>query len=156
MKSLLGNNKFKFLLTGERFKDNEFEPTVTGVSIPGVTVGIIEQPNTIRQLFRPGNSLIYDDLRITFSLREDLSDWLTIYDWLIEMRDNNRENIKELFSDANLVLLTNKNNPNMVFNFENIFPTTLDPIDLELEDNDSPIMCSAMFKFINLKILRGV
>jgi hypothetical protein len=156
MKSLLGSNKFKFLLTGERFEKNEFEPTVTGIVIPGLTLGIIPQPNPIRQLERPGDSLVFDELRITFSLREDLSDWLTIYNWMLDIRDKQKMKIKEIFSDANLILMTNKNNPNLVFNFINLFPTTLDQFDLSLEDNDSPIVCSASFKFLDVNILRGV
>ncbi len=156
MKSLLGNNKFKFILTGSRFKDNEFEPTIVGVTLPGVMMGVIPQPNMVRRVERPGDSLEYDDLRINFSLREDMSDWLTIYNWLTDMRDHKDAKFKEIFSDANLVLLTNKNNPNLVFNFEGVFPISLDQIDFTTDNNDSPMLCSANFKFISFKILTNI
>ena len=153
MKNMFSSNKFKFVLTGERFKNNDFEPVVSATNIPGMQLGMIPQPNPIRKIERPGDSLDFDSLVVGFQVQEDFSDWLTIFNWILELRDMKKTNIKELFSDASLVLLSNKNNPNIVFNFENIFPVSISPLQLELGTNDSPLLCDVEFKFISMKVL---
>ena len=156
MKSLLGITKFKFLLTGERFENNEFEPTIVGANVPGLEMGTVQQPNPMRIIHRPGDSLEFDDLRIMLQPREDLSDWLTIYQWMIDMRNHSNMDVKEIFSDANLVILTNKNNPSLVLNFENIFPTSLQEIDLNYEHVPDPINYQVTFKYLTFKVLSNI
>jgi hypothetical protein len=152
MKSLLGNNKFKFILTGERFINNEFEPTVTGINIPSISIGTVEQPSLVRGINRPGDSLEFGDLSISFQVREDLHDWLTIYQWMIDIREVTEAKFKFIVCDADIILLTNKNNTLIDFKFENIYPTSLDDIQLSTEDNSSPITCSATFRYVSMKI----
>ena len=151
MKNLLGTNKFKFLLTGERFKDNDFEPTIVSVNFPSISLGMVMQPNPIRSMKRPSESFEYDPLMIEFLIQEDMSDWLTIYDWLTDMRDPKKQNSGDIYTDASLVLMSNKNNPNIIFKFEDIYPSELSSFPLtNNSDNQEPIICTATFNFLKM------
>lgn len=151
MKNLLGSNKFKFSIVGSRFKNNDFEPMIYSINIPGINLGNLLQPTTIRGLNRPGDSLEFNDLNITFLLQENLSDWLTMFNWIIDCRNPTRENIEEIYTDGILTILTNKNNPSIIFTFERMYPYVISDIPLSNSEALPSIQCDVSFKFINMK-----
>jgi hypothetical protein len=146
MENFLTANKFKFVLTSGRFKDNLFEPMIQSVNIPGLQLGIWSQGTSIIPIERPGDSVIFNDLNISFILREDMEDWKTILQWLQDMRDFKENNFEEIFSDGSLVLLTNKNNTNLIINFEDLWPYNLTDIFFNNESTE-PLTCEVSFKY---------
>lgn len=157
MKDFLGNNKFAFTFSGKRFENNEFQPMIQSINIPGVNSGVLNLGTSIRQLPYPGDSLEYDELTAEFVVREDLRDWETIFNWLNDIRDPRNSKIEFIFSDASLVLLTNKNNPNLIIELENIFPITLGPVQMNTNTDDSEVLtCQVSFKFHAMKLIRSV
>lgn len=151
MKNLLGSNKFKFNIIGSRFKNNEFDPMIYSINIPGITLGNIVQTTSMRGLNRPGDSLEFNDLNITFILQENLSDWLTIFNWIMDCRNPTRENIEEIYTNGILNILTNKNNPSITFTFERMFPYSISDIPLSNAEALPSIQCDVSFKYINMK-----
>ena len=149
--NILTSNKFKFVLTGTKFKNNKFELMVTSANIPGMQLGLVNQGTSVRIIERPGDSLIFNDLTVTFIVGENLEDWKTIFDWIVEMRDSMNPDFKEMYSDASLVLLTNKNNPNVVVNFMDIFPYNLTDVFMN-NNSDNLITCEVSFKYKNFTI----
>jgi len=136
-KNLFTANKFMFSLSGTRFIDNEFDLTITNISIPGIELGIIEQPSQIRTIKRPGDSLIFTDINMEFHITEDFTEWITIVDWMKALRDFREAGFdNDVLSDGKLVLLTNKNNPNIVMTFYGMFPISIAEIDLNLASTE--------------------
>jgi hypothetical protein len=157
-KNFFTGNKFKFSITGERFKDNEFDVMVTSLNIPGFQIGVIERATTIRTLKFPGDALNYNDLTVEFIVSENLEEWITIFQWMHDLRDSTIEKFNNtLVADASLVLLTNKVNPNIVISFEDIFPFDLTEIPLQLEITDpDPVRVTASFKYQDMKIITEI
>ena len=149
--NLYSPNKFKFNLTGERFKDNYFDPTISGLNLPGIQLGTIPQGTSIRQIDRPGDSIVFNDLTIEFLITEDFKEWITIYDWMDDLREFNQTGIdNSILSDAKLVLLTNKSNPNIIITFRDIFPYDLSDLDLTFNTSDvETLRGTVSFKYIN-------
>ena len=153
----LSSSMFKFILTGEKFKDNKFNDLVTGINVPGMQLGIVNQGTPIHQLERPGDSISYNDLSIEFLVGEDLSGWYQIFQWLYELRNFNAMQFdNSLVVDASIVLLTNKSNPNKTLLFKNIFPYNLSDIQMSSGSELENISCEATFKFDEVQLIETV
>ena len=157
-KNFFVGNKFKFTITGSRFKDNEFDVMITGLTVPGLTLGLVPHPTSIRQLELPGDSVTFNDIEFEFIISENLEEWVTIYNWMQDLRNfsKNRFN-NDIVADGSLILLTNKNNTNIALNFEGMFPYNLSDIPLSLNVTDGePVLCTATFKYLDYKLLTNV
>jgi hypothetical protein len=157
-KNFFVGNKFKFTLTGSMFKDNEFDIMITGMNIPGIQLGLINHGTHVRQLELPGDSIVFNDLSFEFIVSEDLEEWITIYNWMQNLRDFSIDKFdNDVLSDGSLILLTNKINPNVVLNFEGMFPYNLSDVPLSLNVSDGePVLCEATFKYLDYKLLSNV
>ena len=148
-KNLFSTNKFKFFLTGERFKGNQFDLTITGINIPGIQLGIIPMGTHVRQIDRPGDSITFSDLTIEFLITEEFTEWLEIFNWMSDLRDFQETSFdNSITSDGHLVLLTNKSNTNISMTFTDMFPFSLDDLALSLTATDGEsIKGTCTFKF---------
>ncbi len=157
-KNLFLNNKFKFTLTGERFNDNEFDVVITGLNIPGLQLGVIGQPSTIRNIERPGDSIIFNDLSIEFLITENFEEWIIMYNWFNDLRDFSKMTFdNSIVADGMLILLTNKNNPNIGLKFINMFPYNLSDIVLSYNVSEGePLVGEATFKYTDLEFIENV
>ncbi len=154
VKNLFSSNKFKFNLTGERFKGNNFDLTVTGLNIPGIQLGIVPIGTSIRQIERPGDNITFNDLTVEFLITEDFDEYIEIYNWMNDLRNfKQTEFDNTILSDGKLILLTNKSNPNIIFTFIDIFPVDLNDLDLTLNTADGEsVRGSVTFKFLDFTI----
>ena len=157
-KNLFSSNKFKFNLTGSRFKDNEFDITITGMNVPGIQLGTVEQHSTIRTIERPGDSLSFSDITMEFLITENFDEWIVLFDWLTDLRDPTIDYFdNSIVSEGKLILLTNKSNPNVVLTFENMFPIELADLDLTLNTADGePVRGSATFKYTEMTLNKTI
>jgi len=149
----LAQNKFKLV-----FKRL---PNVTyfgqEVNIPGVSMTPIESPSPVNNLPLGGNKVRYEELQINFIVDEDLRNYLEIHDWIVgigapqtpqqfqELIKTNPYNIRmndreyNIFSDASLIIVTNVMQPNVTFNFKNIFPISLSSIPFTTKDASTQV-----------------
>jgi hypothetical protein len=82
---------------------------------------------------------------IEFSINENLSSWLVIYEW---MRDNTTGNFRYKNVDAIVTVLSNMNNPKLRVKYSNVFPTTLGDIEFDTRlSAEEHISVSATFRF---------
>ena len=51
-------------------------------NIPDITLGIAEQPTYLRDIPIPGDKIQFGDLRITFLVDEDLTNFMEIQNWI--------------------------------------------------------------------------
>lgn len=153
-KNLFSSNKFKFLLTGSRFKDNQFDLTVTGINVPGIQLGTIVHNTSIRPIDRPGDSTTFSDLTIEYLLTENFEEWIVLQEWINSLRDFSQNTFDNtILSEGKLILLTNKFNSNLSLTFENLFPFDVGDIDLSLNVADGePVRGSVSFKFSEMKV----
>ena len=108
-----------------------------------------------------GDKLTFEQMTMNFYVNEDLSNYLEVYSWLISLGfpDNYKQfNLKESSlnfaanesrtSDMNLILETNKSNPNFSVVFKDAFPVSLGSIELDTAATSlEPIVVDATFAY---------
>lgn len=155
----INNSQFRFVIT----KLPTVEYFVTSVNLPQISLSGEAEINTpFKQISFGGDTVIYEDLNVEFLVDEDLKNWLEINDWIKGIgfprtRDQYKTELansvqfpQSIYSDAILVILTNKNNPNLQVTFENIFPTQLSGLQFTTQGTDTEVLkATANFKFTN-------
>ena len=131
------------------------------VNIPGMVLGTALQPTPFSDIPIEGEKLTFDQLNVTFLVDEDLQNYQEIYSWLLSMGfpDNFTQftSLKSppvssatdsIKSDMNIMVHTNKSNPNYNIGFKDVFPIALGPINFSAAATTlDPIAVSASFLF---------
>jgi hypothetical protein len=160
----------KFLMSFDRLPTMAY--FCTEVNIPGVSTGAAVQVTPFIDAPIPGDKMVYDNFEIDFIVDEDLLGWEEILKWIkgyafpesfdqyknLSMQDRiQMGNPKPQYSDATLIAYSNKNNPIMQFQFQDIFPISVSDIKFDTKlDATNVISASAKFRFTNYTIVRTV
>ncbi len=125
---------------------------VQRASIPGVNLGDIQIPTPFTPLAVPGN-VKYDPLMIDFLINEDLSTYLEIFNWMVEL--GNPYDFSTYDSteyDARLLVLDNSKRNILDVSFHSTFPVSLSPVNFDTTFLEpSPITATVMFSFNSMK-----
>ena len=138
-------------------------------SIPGITAGIVTVETPFKDIPMIGDKLTYDNLSITFIVDEYLENYITLHNWMKGIGfPTSREEFrtfrdvtsntpaggkapsvdlvgsavpdKAMYSDAHLMVLSNKNNPIIEIDFHNIFPISLGALEFTQTATDVEYM----------------
>jgi len=140
------------------------------VNVPGVTLGEVIQPTPLLDLKLPGDKLTYDPLVLNFIVQENLANYIEIYNWLFKIghpetldsyrsiaRANpNLSNKANIYSDATLLILSNKYNPVAKVTFIDVYPTALSPLTYDASITDvTPITtdCTINYSYYKLEAI---
>jgi|TARA_B100000768_G_C11140753_1_gene315973 hypothetical protein len=150
----------------------------TAANIPGINMGEAIFPTPFKDIGIMGDKLTFENLEITFIVDEFLENYRSLHEWMSaigfpkdrkQFRDF-RSNISNtpsasintpstervgattsanaLFSDANLIVLSNKNNPILQIDYQNIYPVALSAIQFSQDSTDVQyITASATFSY---------
>jgi len=93
----------------------------------------------------------YDDLNIRFLIDEDLSNYVSLFKWInkngVALEGSTNDEVE--YANAQLVILTNAMNANVVINFNNVYPVSLSGVDFDSGSNDIEYMsASVTFKYL--------
>lgn len=122
---------------------------IQSVNIPGVTIGDSSRNYSTGKASIPGDDLEYNELSITFIIDESLNGWREIYNWIRglaptsigknDMETDTSNQYKSLMdsnhgilSDATLILHTNLSNPNIKFEFKDVYPLSLGDMEMNV------------------------
>ena len=132
------------------------------VNVPGVILGETEEASPFMNNPLEGDTLTFESLTIGFILDEDMQNYIEIYNWLsalgfpksydqfasLKRAENFPSETDSLYSDINIMLLTNKNNPNYQVTFHDIFPTSLGSLNFDAAATTlEPIVVDVTFNF---------
>jgi len=132
------------------------------VNIPSIALGNAILPTHFSHVPVEGDRLTFENLNIGFYVNEDLSNYMELYNWLISIGfpdefpqfNLNGDAISSptafgtLKSDMNVIIQTNKTNPNYNVTFKDAFPTSLGAIPLDATATDmQPIVVDATFAY---------
>jgi len=129
-------NSFKVELLSERYKS--LNNSIVDTSIPGLSIGTSDYPTAKKTLIVPGTNTTIEELRLTFMLDEDYTNWRLVYSWL-----NNLSSFSELnddftdITDIGIHILNNKLNHEFVIQLEDCFPISLSEIPLNSQINST-------------------
>ena len=131
--------------------------TVTA-NLPGISMDTVTVPNPFKDIPTVGEKLSYENLSITFLVDEYLENYISLHNWMTgigfptdrqefrtfrDVTSNTPASGKTpptdlvgkaipdraLYSDAYLMVLSNKNNAIVEVDFQNIFPISLGGLD---------------------------
>ena len=123
------------------------------VNIPGISLANTIQSTPFANIPIEGDVLEFEDMSISFIVDENLQNYLEMYNWLHSLGfperysqyDNETSDIK---SDVNIIIHTNKSNPNYSIVFKDVFPVALGVINFDTNNTDlEPIIVDATFKY---------
>ena len=158
-KNFLNPTGFKFILN--RAPKVVFFSNQT--NIPGLNLGVAEQPTYLTDIPLPGDKLQFQDLTLRFLVDEDLENYLEIQHWLRGL--GFPDSLKEIYDwqrsnpnapdgplnytcDGTLNVLSSSNTPNFKVKFLDMFPTSLSDLDFDATDSDIDYLtASVTFKY---------
>ena len=141
----------------------------TAVNLPGISLGISQQPTPFKNIPIMGDKLEYENLTLTFIVDEYLENYVSLHNWMKGIgfpttrqefrtfRDVTSNTPasgktqpvdlvgkaipdKALYSDAYLMVLSNKNNPIVEISFHDIFPVSLGALEFTQSVTDIEYM----------------
>ena len=146
-------------------------------NLPGITLPVATYPTPFKDISLMGEKLDYANLSISFIVDEYLENYISLHNWMVGIGfPENREQFRTfrdvtsktpadggtptvdrignatadraLYSDAFIQILSNKNNPIVEVNFENVFPISLSALDFTQTATDVEYMiASAEFAY---------
>lgn len=144
---LLSPNAFTFSVN----RSKEITYSCRDVLLPGLSIGQTEVPNpTEKMWFLPGDTVMFDDLILSFLVDEDMLNWYVLFDWIKQCAVTDTQ----LVSDGTLDILTNNNNANLKVVFQDLYPTSLTQIDFStMATEQEPVVATATFKYLQYDIM---
>lgn len=153
-RSFLSNNKFDFILK----RIPNFTYLVQGVNLPGLALQSSSINTPFSAVSIPGNQITFGSLSLTFMVDEDMQSWLELYNWIVQLGNPKGYNkigtltgkpgsINSITSDATLFIKSNANNPNLRFDFVDVYPTELGEMSFTTTDNQEFVTSTATFNY---------
>ncbi len=139
-------------------------------SIPSISVGVVNVETPYKDIPIIGDKMEYDNLTITFIVDEYLENYISLHNWIRGIgfpterqeyrtfRDVTSNTPasgkavpspdivgaavpdKAMYSDAYLMVLSNKNNPIIEIDFQNLFPVSLGALEFTQNATDVEYM----------------
>ena len=138
-------------------------------NVPGISAGVVTRATPFKDIPIVGDKLTYENLSITFQVDEYLENYVSLHNWMKGIGfPTNREEFrtyrdvtsntpasgktpatdlvgkavpdKALYSDAYLMVLSNKNNPIVEVNFKDVFPVSLGGLEFTQSVTDIEYM----------------
>ena len=141
---------FKFTLN----RTNKVAFFGTTANIPGISLGVAEQPTYLRDIPVPVDKMSFDDFSLRFMVDENLENYMEIQKWirgigypesLEQIYDFQKTNPNlsqpegsqiNLFCDATLIILNSSNLGNFKVKFKDLFPISLTTLEFDAADRD--------------------
>jgi hypothetical protein len=141
---------FKFILN----RAPEVAFFSNAANIPGITLGIANQSNYLRDIPQPGEKLDFDDFNLRFLVDEDLANYNEVSKWMrglgfpeslkeIYNLQNENPNLNQpgktqlnLYSDGTLTVYNSTYNPNFKIKFRDMFPYSLTTLEFDATNSD--------------------
>jgi hypothetical protein len=155
MPSFSPANKFSLVIgigpDSEKYLD--FSRSVVEVNIPGCNLGLLEQPTSIRAIHRPGDSLDFNDVTATFLVSEELTEWISMLNWILHNRNATEFRGDVLELPMCLTIMTNSNLPAIRIQMEGCFPYILSDINYSVQiDTIQRVTSSVTFKVQSISV----
>lgn len=129
----------------------------TEANVPGLTLPPIPYMTPLSTVQVPGETLVFDDFQVRFLIAEDFSNYEAVFNWMVGLgfpeshdqyrsflRNSNtnqpqvqaKDQLIKGFSDGVLQVLNSSNNPSKTIRFVDMYPTSLNSLQLDTTYND--------------------
>lgn len=136
------------------------------VNLPAITLGEPMFGTPFTPIPIPGETMTFGDLTVQFLVDEDMLNFKALQGWLYGLGfptdyqqyvnfqkldtvvGGTNTDLTRNYSDASLFILTNNNTENIIVNFKNVFPTSLESLTFTGVDTDvNYLIGNATFRF---------
>ena len=139
------------------------------INVPGMTLGVANQSNYLRNIPTPGDMLDFEDLELTFFVDENLQNYLEIDKWMrglgfpeslteiyaLQDDGKGRESM-DILSDATLTINNNQMEPTFRVQFKDLFPFYLSALEFNSQVGDVEFLQARVgFKYLIYNIEPG-
>ena len=132
-------NPIGFILKLEKFEGTDF--FCQTANVPDVSMPTTEVASPFRNLpIIPGGGVTFGDFSVRFIVDENFENYNSIYKWI---RDNgNADQMKrttseeDIYTNAQLHIVTSQYNPAFIIDFRNIFPVALTGMQFDATISD--------------------
>jgi len=124
------------------------------VNIPGVSLGVAEQPTFLKNIDLPGDKMYFEDFVLRFIVDEDLENYMQIQNWMRglgfpesvkEMQKLQRTNKQQepqskamdVYSDGTLQALNSNQRVQFQVIFNDMFPVQLTELQFDATNPDT-------------------
>jgi hypothetical protein len=145
-KNFLSPVGFQLIINRNKFANIEY--FCTGVTLPSIDIS--ETPIPYRNLGTAisGDRINFSELSITFNVTEDMENYIETFNWMHDSLGT--DNVEE---DAVLLILNSHNNVSKRIKFNGIFPTSLDSLDFNTQNESLEyLQATVSFKYTNFEI----
>lgn len=161
IQSYLKPNSSKFILA----RAPNITWTCQSTNLPVMNLGSAMQQTSFVDIPHPGDKVSYEELSIKFLINEDLSNYLEIYNWMVQLgtpysgeqwdttiRNRitafNAEDYNNVFSDGALLILNSNNRPIVKVVFQDLFPISLEALEFDITSGGMEYFTgNAIFKY---------
>jgi len=127
--------------------------SVQNAATPDVTLG--ETPFSARpkDLFIPSNKLETSPIIVQFLLDEDLSQWISMYKWILTLKNSNSAYLPDLTKTCELTSLDEQNQPMHRFIYGDCFPTNISTVQYTVQGDSLALTFDVTFRYNSFKII---
>jgi hypothetical protein len=132
--------------------------TLPTLSLPAVNV-----PSPFYQGPTYGSKLLYSPLEIEFLVDENLTNYLSIHDWMrglgapVDKNENKQQVQKVKYTNALMTVYSSHNNPVVTFEMIQCVPVSLTGISFSEETQETtPLYATAVFEILRYEVQRKV
>ena len=135
-------------------------------NIPGITLGVANQPSYLKDIDTPGDKIQFDDFNLRFIVDENLENYMEIQNWirglgypdsLKEIYDLQKDPRRldytasksmNIYSDGTLTVLGSSFKPNFKIKFNDLWPYSLTTLQFDATETDVQYFTSEVgFKY---------
>jgi hypothetical protein len=149
-RNFLSSIGFKFTLNRAR-KVSFFS---NSANIPGMTLGVAEQPTYLKNIDIPGDKIVFQDFTLRFIVDENLENYMEIQRWMrglgfpesleeiynLQRQDTTQlgfdSNSMNIYSDGTLQILNSNQRPQFDVIFKDMFPYDLSELTFDATNPD--------------------
>ena len=160
-RNFLSSIGFKFTLSRAR----QVSFFSNSVNIPGVSLGVAEQPTFLKNIDLPGDKMYFEDFVLRFIVDEDLENYMRIQNWMRglgfpeslkevqKLQRTNKQNepqskSMDIYSDGTVQALNSNQRVQFQVIFNDMFPVQLTELQFDATNPDTEYFTAeAVFKY---------
>lgn len=136
------------LIVGE---DRELMFSVTDSNVADITLNTTYFATGDKDVYLPSNKIETDPLIVTFIISENYKEWITIFKWIMKLRNNPT---LEYVSPIELIALDSQNRPSTRFLYSDCFPISLESIQFSLNNEGNQVITTTTtFRYNKMKVI---
>jgi len=143
-KDFIKQNNFKFTFNYQGLDDIEL--TIQEVNMPDLTMNNVMAVEPYRDVKFGGTKIDFSEVTISFIVDENMTNWLVLHKWAKLLRAG-----EEIYPTGMMGILTNKNNYQIMFYFEQMVLESLSGFQFTTMDSSATIItATATFWIYNM------